>query len=116
MLSLGHIPILILVVTNPFMHSLPVMFLFSLASQPYFGGVKMYGNLSHVFVDSAEILVEPIRLRCMNLRKLLLSVLAEKGSYWYFSNSYIVHYKQLHKRWIFYTPTTSSRNDVVIHV
>ena len=32
----------------------------------------MFGNLSHVFVDTAEILAEPIRLCCMNLRKLLL--------------------------------------------
>ena len=32
----------------------------------------MSGNLSHVFVDTAEILAELFRLRCMNLRKLLL--------------------------------------------
>ena len=33
---------------------------------------KIYGNLSHVFVDTTKIFVEPIRLCCTNLDKLLL--------------------------------------------
>ena len=37
-----------------------------------FAGGKMYGSLSHIFVDAAKMLAEAIRLHCTNLRKFLL--------------------------------------------
>ena len=62
----------------------------------------MSGNLSDISVDTAEILAEPIRLRCMNLRKLLLLSLLKIGiTGTSLMATYIIHYKQLYKSWVF---------------